>query len=699
MMLSPRLIQLFTMLLKEERPVPVQKLAEDVKVSKRTVQRELDNTEGFLKKYGLRLSTKAGTGIWLEGEKHSKDLLMEELESNETIDFINKEKRRTSLILEILKDREPKKLYYYSNILGVSEATISSDMEAIKEWFERFDLMLIRKQGYGVTLEGTERNYRLAVKRFLDENTDDLDIRVAIGERKWSVLGEFYEKENKGIFQLIDYKVLEQVVQCLSSIMDKKLIKLTNSSYCSLVLHITIAIMRIKSQDVLSADAKETDKIIYHEDYELALRIAESLEKEFYIRIPEAEIAYILLHISGSKLQSIDINADMDKGKVVSEELLELINELIDIYDKDNAYELKQDEEFVIGLLAHLKPTFIRLRNGLSITNPLLSQIQETYPDIYGKCQEVGKHIEKKYGFTVPEDEIGYLVMHFGAAGVRLQDKKESIRKVDLGIICVSGIGISRLMHSKLKNFLKDRVQIYTYGKEDLSPGVLKNLDFMISNVDIDETRADVLMVSPLLTEKELKQIDEKVKLYAKTPKKNSKDSAFSKQLEHINFFINQIKGILKDFQFMKVSEKISFEELLVAVTEKISPFNANRLIIQEDIKRREKISSQVFPEYGFALLHSRTRGVVKPNFSLCVTKDRTPFADNYFKGIRAVVIMLIPEDDEAKVNGDIMGYVSSQLIEDGEFLRLIFTGEQERVKDYLEKILRQYFKQYLETV
>ena len=60
---------------------------------------------------------------------------------------------------------------------------------------------------------------------------------------------------------------------------------------------------------------------------------------------------------------------------------------------------------------------------------------------------------------------------------------------------------------------------------------------------------------------------------------------------------------------------------------------------------------------------------------------------------------MLIPEDDEAKVNGDIMGYVSSQLIEDGEFLRLIFTGEQERVKEYLEKILRQYFKQYLETV
>ncbi|SHO51805.1 BglG family transcription antiterminator [Anaerocolumna xylanovorans] len=699
MMLSPRLIQLFTILLKEDKVVPVKKLAEDVKVSKRTVQRELDNTEGFLKKYGLRLNTKAGTGIWLEGERHSKELLLEELESNETIDYINKEKRRTSLILEILKDREPKKLYYYSNILGVSEATISNDMETIKEWFDRFELTLIRKQGYGVTLEGTEKNYRLAVKRFLDENPENGDIKLAIGEKKWSVLGEFYEKENKGIFQLIDYNILKQVLLCLGSIRDKKLIKLTNSSYCSLVLHITIAIMRIKNKDILPADAKAADKIMYHEDYALALRIAESLEKEFHIRIPEAEIAYILLHISGSKIQSIDLNGDKDNDRAVSEELLELINEMVNVYDRDSSYELKQDEEFIMGLLAHLKPTFIRLKNGLSITNPLLLQIQETYPDIYGKCKAVGEYIEKKYGFSVPEDEIGYLVMHFGAAGVRLLDKKESLRKVDLGIICVSGIGISRLMHSKLKNFLRDRVQIYTYGKEDLSPGVLKNLDFMISNVELEEAGADVLMVSPLLTDKELKQIDEKVKLYAKTPKKSGTDSEFSRQLEHINFFINQIKGILKDFQFMKVSDTIPFEELLVAVSERISPFNANRLTIQEDIKRREKISSQIIPEYGFALLHSRTGGVVKPNFSLCVTKDRTPFLDPYFKGIRAVVIMLIPEDDEAKVNGDTMGFVSSQLIEDTKFLNLIFKGEQEEIRDYLEKILRLYFKQYLETV
>ncbi len=299
----------------------------------------------------------------------------------------------------------------------------------------------------------------------------------------------------------------------------------------------------------------------------------------------------------------------------------------------------------------------------------------------------------------MPAAEIGYLAMHFGAAGVRLDDRRESFRKVDVGIICASGIGISRLMHSKLKNFLKERIQIYTYGKEDLTPGVLKNLDFIVTNIDLAEVPADVIKVSALLNDTELGEIEEKVRAYSKTTKKNEGSSEFSRQLEHINICINQIKGIIKDFGFMKVDEHISFDELLVAVSEKLSAFQVNRHQIQEDIKRREKISSQIIPEYGFALLHSRTGGVVKPNFSLCVTKDRTAFLDPYFKGSKAVIIMLIPEDDQVGINSDIMGCLSGQLIENSEFLKVMFEGEKETVKDKVEKVLRQYFKQYLETV
>ncbi len=60
---------------------------------------------------------------------------------------------------------------------------------------------------------------------------------------------------------------------------------------------------------------------------------------------------------------------------------------------------------------------------------------------------------------------------------------------------------------------------------------------------------------------------------------------------------------------------------------------------------------------------------------------------------------MLIPEDEQTTINSDIMGCLSSQLIENKEFLNLIFEGEKEEIKECLERILRQYFKQYLEFV
>jgi EAL domain-containing protein (putative c-di-GMP-specific phosphodiesterase class I)/GGDEF domain-containing protein len=52
-----------------------------------------------------------------------------------------------------------------------------------------------------------------------------------------------------------------------------------------------------------------------------------------------------------------------------------------------------------------------------------------------------------------------------------MENNKENKRKVDIGIVCASGIGISRLMHSKLKRFLKERAELVTYGKEDCQAG------------------------------------------------------------------------------------------------------------------------------------------------------------------------------------------------------------------------------------
>ena len=555
------------------------------------------------------------------------------------------------------------------------------------------------KQGYGVALEGSEKNYRRALRNFIDENIDSNIIRNLFDEQSRTIYDIIGSKDEQNIYNLLNNDILKQVVTCFRSIKDKRLQRLTENSYIGLILHVTIAINRILQKEIIEPNDELQNRLKEDEEYTLAVHIVNSLEEEFQIEIPDIEIAYICLHIKGSKLQYVSEETIEVDGPVQREEILDFINCMIDVYDEELAYELKQDEEFIVGLLAHLQPTFVRLKNHMNISNPLLSQIKEAYSDIYEKCIKIGKLIEDRLDLKVPEAEIGFLAMHFGAATVRLENQKESKRKVSIGIVCASGIGISRLMLTKLTRFLKERAEIYTYGKEDLTPNVLGKIDFLISSINLDDVDADVIRVSPLLIEQDLEQIDAKVRLYSKTPKNKTMENDFSKQLEQINFLIFQIKNIIKEFECMKVNNDITFDELLVAVTEKLSPYNEKRVIIQEDIRRREKIASQIIPEYDFALLHTKTKGVLRPSFSICVTKDSKEFRDPYFKSIHGIIIMLLPDDEHVDINREILGYLSSSLIENVDFLPVIFTGEKEKIREFISKMLKKFFNQFIDTL
>lgn len=674
MYFTPRLRKILLILLQEDKIMSVNKLADEIKVSKRTVQRELEYVGSSLNKYNVSLLTKPGIGIWVKGEEVDKKKLYTLLKEEDNIDSGNKEDRRKRLILEILKDRTPKKLYYYANIFDVSEATISNDMEAVENWFNQLHLNIIRKQGYGVALEGSEKNYRLAVRKFIDENIDSKNF-------------------------LLNKDILDRVFLCFKSISDKRLSRLTENSYNGLILYVTIAVNRILQQEIIEPNDELSASLVKNEDYYLTSLIASSLEEEFQIDIPDIEIAYILLQIQGAKVQYIDEVEIESEKQEEKQEIYGFINDMIDIYDEDIAYDLRLDEEFIAGLLAHLQPTFVRLRNNMIISNPLLLQIRDAYPGIYEKSKKVSKLITERYGFMVPEEETGYLAMHFGAACVRLENNKENKRKVNIGIVCASGIGISGLMHSKLRRFLKERAELVTYGKVDLTPLQLKKMDFLISSINLEDIDADIIRVSPLLLENDLERIKAKVRVYAKTPKKEKADNNFTNQLEQINFIVTQIKHIINEFQCMKVSSYISFDELLVAITEHLSPYYGKRLLIQEDIKRREKIASQIIPEYDFALLHSRSKGVVRPYFSVYLTKELGEFKNSFFKNIRAIIIMLVPDDAHAKEYTDIMGFLSSKLVESKDFLNIIFTGERDNIRDYMIRELNKYFKQYLDRV
>ncbi|MDD3253681.1 MAG: BglG family transcription antiterminator [Lachnospiraceae bacterium] len=691
---TPRLKQILLAMLRSDQVLPVKSLAEQIGVSKRTVQRELEYIGSSLKPYHLTFQSKTGIGVWLEGQEEDKTQLLRELEEDTQLDLTNPSVRRERLILEILKDKTLQKLYYYGELFGVSEATISADLEQIEPWFAAHGMKVVRRPGSGIHLEGSEKAYRQAIRDFINEHIDTSLIKTAYEDEGAAMLQKIRRKQGREFTNLLDDEILKQVVSCIQEMQNAQITNMTENSYVGLVLHVTIAVNRILKGEIIEGNYAFLEDLKKEPEYALALRVSERLQSRFAVPIPEIETAYICLHLKGAKKQSTD--GDLPADAMEQEEQMTLLKDMLDAFDHSLTFALLQDEEFIHGLLAHLQPTLVRLLHGMKIQNPILEQIQTDYQDIYQKCQNVANVIAERTHCPVPDAEIGFLAIHFGAAMVRLEGRKLVQRKVDAGVVCASGIGISRLMMTKISNCFRDRVELKAYGKNDLSPYVLDKLDFLISSLPLEQVDADILYVNPLLPETDMKQIEEKIARYELTPAREKQEDPFTRQLEQVNYVAVQIKSLIENLVFQKVDEKIGFEELLVAVSEKLSPYADRRAMIQEDIMAREKLASQVFAEFGFALLHSRTGGVTKPCISICMTKSLNLFEDPYWKQIGVVIVMLLPREDHLEENSDILGYISSSLIEDPDFLVTIMEGDKEKMQDAMSRNLKQYFNQYL---
>ena len=223
---TPRIKQILQVMLSSDQTISIKELAEKVGVSRRTVQRELEYMNGSLKSYDVQFMSKTGVGVWLEGTDEEKTRLLRDISTGNSYDAANREDRRKRLIIEILKDKGLKKLFYYSSKFKVSEATISADMEAVEKWLYRYDLRIVRKPGSGVEIEGSEANYRRAIRSFINENIDTRVLHDAY-ENEDGLRGNCDGLSRSNIGQILNNDILKRVVNCIMGMEDSRVMSLT----------------------------------------------------------------------------------------------------------------------------------------------------------------------------------------------------------------------------------------------------------------------------------------------------------------------------------------------------------------------------------------------------------------------------------------------------------------------------------------
>lgn len=60
---------------------------------------------------------------------------------------------------------------------------------------------------------------------------------------------------------------------------------------------------------------------------------------------------------------------------------------------------------------------------------------------------------------------------------------------------------------------------------------------------------------------------------------------------------------------------------------------------------------------------------------------------------------MLVPEDENIQTNNEIMGYISSLLIEETDFMEILKNGEKEDIRNMLSMYLKKFFNQYISKI
>ncbi|ORX23272.1 transcription antiterminator BglG [Thermoanaerobacterium sp. PSU-2] len=604
MNISEREIEIIKILLSRDEPIVVDELAEKLNVSNKTVRNDLKNVEKYLDEKGLKLLKKPGTGIIIEGPENKKlDLSTELSNASKFMEPFSPEARKNYILRRLFMSNKNITIKELAEELYVSKVTIHKDLELVEEWLSKYNLKLIKKTNYGIEISGDEENWRNAAASLIVSNKGQDEIKELLYE---DYTGRIDYKTLMRLKELIDidYKKLEKIVSNMESRLE---FRFSDEAFVSLIIHIAISMERLRRNKDIRLSADVLNKLKRHEEYDIAEKAAKEIEDNFGVRLPDSEVGYILLHILGAKMQQnklddIDIEIKEDENIDIA---VTMAKEIIKIAEKALSVDFSEDNQLLNGLILHLKPTINRLKYGLTLRNPILNQIKENYPDIFGVAWMTSTVFEKYIGKKAGEEELGYITLHLGAAFERA---KKPLRAL---VVCSSGIGTSQLLAVRLERWFRNIEVVDIVSSLSLNDVMSDNVDFIISTVSV-ESNKPVINITPLLTQSDIKKLENFIDEYYESKK------------------IVDVEIIDADREF---EQKIALLKHIVSELIRTGYVKNEYL---DDVLKREKVSSTYIGNC-IAIPHGNPENVNKSVIS--VTRLKKPI--NWGDGYVTLVIMV----------------------------------------------------------
>ncbi len=167
-----------------DNPITIQAISEKLKLSSRTVLREMPNINKWFEENDFKLVKKPRIGLYVDEDSETRKFIKELVDMDENKPVYSKADRQTIILLDLLTINEPLKYFYFTSLFHISDATLSNDLEEIEKWLDHYNLILYRKPGMGIYWEGKEEDYRQAVTMILRQKLRGRSLNVLFEEEK-----------------------------------------------------------------------------------------------------------------------------------------------------------------------------------------------------------------------------------------------------------------------------------------------------------------------------------------------------------------------------------------------------------------------------------------------------------------------------------------------------------------------------------
>jgi lichenan operon transcriptional antiterminator len=498
MQLNNRLKEIIKELVSNDGPVTSDYLSKMVGVTPRTIRNDIRALNLEFKKIGMKIEAVRGVGYFISPKLDHKDKeLIEELfqlnEQQGSHVPVSPEERVIYILKSIIMADDYITIEQLANQLFVSKSTVDNDLKQVEELLNKYEVTLVKKPNFGIKVIGDEMKIRFCLSNCLS-NMKNAQSQQEIGF------------DNPTILNGIDIDFIKSITRKQIEYLPFKLAEL---SFNNLIIHIAIAIQRIKKGKYIEFDSFELSRIKEQQEYSIAQNIVQSLEEAFSIKIPKQEIAYIAIHLLGAKQFHDRKLLQDDFIKLIGETNFQLVKDILSEINRVYQINLNYDNELIYGLGLHLRSAMNRMRYKMNLRNPMLNEIKNNFPFSFELAIVASKVIQRKYAITINEDEIGYIAIHLAAAIERIKNvKRRKVKRV--AVVCASGMGTAKLLAASIESKFPGLEIVGTYPSFSIKEIENDAVDLILSTVPIKEERTTpILHIHSLLTDKDVEKVNE----------------------------------------------------------------------------------------------------------------------------------------------------------------------------------------------